>query len=322
MLSNFISKKPIGDLLAQDDTLAVISYTQSAGKNVTPLKLALMQEELDELDTVEVWRTNSPIIESGTSDNCTWRRSEDYLFVATTLPCDRTTSLQAISEQAYSKILGIINASDHTQLLRFWNIIPRINVGEGDTESYKQFCNGRLAAFNTFDIDENDYPSASAVGQLESGITIYAIASKFSPNHIGNPRQIDAFHYPRQYGPSSPSFARATLVSVDKYGQSKLLFISGTASILGHDSVHIGDLVGQLHTTNDNILYVLKEANFKRSDIESIRVYLRNAADFTQTKGIIENWYPNTNISITHADICRANLLVEIECFCRSSISN
>lgn len=320
MLSNFLSTKSIDTLLSEPNTLAVLEFKQRAAENAVSVKLATLQSDVDYAgNVVEVWQSCSDITASGTHGNCRWRCCDDYLFLAVDMACGPTDDLQMISEQAYLSILQTIQNSEYKKLLRFWNIIPRINVGAGDDENYKRFCNGRLAAFNEFEIADTEYPAASAVGHYGDGISVYAIATKLEPTHLGNPRQVDAFNYPRQYGPSSPSFARATSVSIpDKHNQ-QLFFVSGTASILGHDTVHLDDLAGQLHTTNDNILYLLKEAGFKRNDIHSLRVYLRDPADAAQTKATVESWYPDAQVVITHADICRANLLVEIECFCVSA---
>jgi len=179
--------------------------------------------------------------------------------------------------------------------------------------NYKRFCTGRLNAFRKFRLDDLQFPAASAVGHYVEGITVFALTAAQQPEHHANPRQVDAFKYPRQYGISSPSFARATTINID---QQRLCFISGTASILGHSTVHKDDLRLQLYTTNDNILYLLKETDFKRESIQTLRVYLRDPADYQQCKNIVTELYPNTHMIFTHADICREDLLVEIECFC------
>lgn len=317
MLDNFLSAKTPESLLSEPDTLAVIEFDQQAVDQAVPVRLSTLQSSSEHADKiVEVWKAPNAIINSGVSDNCHWRCSDDYLFLSVNLDCGTDDNPQEVSARAYQSILQTIKDSDYPHLLRFWNMVPRINVGAGDQENYKLFCNGRLAAFDQFGILESQYPAATAVGHYGDGITVYAMSSKLKPSHIANPRQVEAFDYPRQYGPSSPSFARATRLSNN---EQSIFFISGTASILGHDSVHIDDLHGQLHTTNDNILYLLKEAELKRSDIHSLRVYLRNPEDAAITQESIRSWYPDAHLVITHADICRADLLVEIECYCVSA---
>jgi chorismate lyase/3-hydroxybenzoate synthase len=214
---------------------------------------------------------------------------------------------------AYDELLTVLTTSPLATPIRFWNYVPAINKGEGDKENYKRFCSGRLAAFTKHGIEDADFPAASAVGHHQSGLTLCSLSANAQTQHHANPRQVDAFEYPRQYGPASPSFARATTLTI---GTTRLCFISGTASILGHSSVHQGDLRLQLHTTNDNILYLLEETGFHADHIQTARIYLRHRSDLDECKEIIERSYPQIELVFAEADICRRDLLVEIECFC------
>lgn len=313
MLSNSYSTHEPKLLLAEPDTLAVLEFSNTATSPRVPLLLA----KLDEHDSlVEVWKAPGETVLHGSGDSGNWSRSEHYQFVSVSLPNLSVDDLDSSTEEIYRAILKTIDESEYPQLVRFWNIIPFINRGDGDGENYKRFCAGRLAAFEAFSIGNMQFPAASAVGHYGDGITVYCLSTKHDPINIANPRQIDAFNYPRQYGPSSPSFARATTLTSNEKSPQNMCFISGTASILGHSSVHIGDLQGQLHTTNDNILYLLKETGFKRTDIKSARVYLRDPADLLEARTRIKAWYPEAELVFTHADICRDDLLIEIECFC------
>ena len=66
-----------------------------------------------------------------------------------------------------------------------------------------------------------------------------------------------------------------------------LLLVSGTASIVGHESMHPGDAVAQLHETLDNLDALLQRAATRSppapsraSDADSLlKVYLRRAGD-------------------------------------------
>ena len=313
MLSNFYSTQEPTLLLAEPDTLAVLEFSNTAVSPRVPLLLA----KLDQRDNlVEVWKAPGEKVLHGSSASCNWSRSEHYQFISMSLPNVSAQDLNASTEGIYRAILKTIDESDYPQLVRFWNIIPFINRGDGDGENYKRFCAGRLSAFKEFKVGDMQFPAASAVGHYADGITVYCLSTKHDPTNIANPRQINAYSYPRQYGPSSPSFARATTLTSGGKSSQNMCFISGTASILGHSSVHIGDLQGQLHTTNDNILYLLKETGFKRTDIKSARVYLRDPADLREARSTIKAWYPEAELVFTHADICRHDLLIEIECFC------
>jgi chorismate lyase/3-hydroxybenzoate synthase len=194
--------------------------------------------------------------------------------------------------------------------------MPKINLGEGDQEEYKKFCSGRLRAFSQLDLSQQQFPAASALGIHHSdnaaqGAVIYLLATRTPGQHHENPRQQPAYQYPRQYGPSSPSFARATSLPL----QSQCpIFISGTASIIGHDTKACGNLQEQLEITLDNIRFLLASIDPQASAPSAIRVYLRHAEDLLATQTYLYQQFAPADINIVHADICRANLLVEIEC--------
>ena len=100
------------------------------------------------------------------------------------------------------------------------------------------FNHGRKAAFDLLDFAPSRYPAATGVGSpAGSPLTVVVAASRVEPVALENPRQTSAYLYPRRYGPRSPAFARAMLLP-DCAGAT--LFISGTASIVGHESQHRG----------------------------------------------------------------------------------
>ena len=311
MLRNFFSTDTESALLAQTETLAVLRFAAGPGQTAPNIQML----ELPEPNSLEVWQLLGDEVSSGTHGECTWRRSAQLQFTSYSVDLQPDDDYCAVTQRAYSELLKCIDASPAPRLVRCWNFLPQINYGAGDDENYKRFCDGRLVAFNEFGVGDEQFPAASAVGHHRHGMTICVLScsADLSPVHHANPRQVDAFHYPRQYGKTSPSFARATTLET---ADQELCFISGTASILGHSSVHEGDLALQLYTTNDNILYLLEESGFAPTEIESLRVYLRNAEQFEECRRIVSAAYPGTEIVFAEADICRRELLVEIECFC------
>ena len=312
MLQNFTSTRSPEELLAEADSLAVLRFHQStdATQSLTDTRVELLGEAGD---SYEVWKAEGAQVEHGSEGNCAWARTNNLQFTAITAPLADGDDFEATAYAVYQELLSVIENCPHPELVRFWNYIPNINHGAGDSENYKRFCTGRLRAYSEHNLQDLQFPAASAVGHYGTGITVYALTASTSAEHHANPRQVDAFKYPRQYGPSSPSFARATTIELN---EQRLCFISGTASILGHSSVHQGDLRLQLYTTNDNILYLLKETGFKASQIRTLRVYLRHKSDLEACQRIVAELFPGTTVLYTHADICRADLLVEIECFC------
>lgn len=252
----------------------------------------------------EHWLTHEPPTAESNVNGCYLKSSNTLLFIAKALSADECEAITQHTNTAYTEILTLAQTQGYTHPIRFWNYLPRINQGTGDEELYKQFCLGRFQAFDALHIKACDYPAASALGHHGQGATIYGFFSTHAAQHIENPVQASAYHYPRQYGPKSPSFARATLFN-------NSLFISGTASVIGSDTVGEGDLQHQLEVTVQNIERIL--AQVPKSTLHSIKVYIRHAIDYETTRAFLEAQWPDVAALYTHADICRANLLVEIE---------
>lgn len=90
------------------------------------------------------------------------------------------------------------------------------------------------------------------------------------------------------------------------------MLVSGTASIVGHTSCHIGDLQAQLAEVWRN-LESLRETAGATQTI-AVRIYIRNAADYPAIRAFLDaQLAPDLATIYQHADICRAELLVEIE---------
>ncbi|MFK7829757.1 MAG: Rid family hydrolase [Congregibacter sp.] len=285
---------------------------ESAATPVEPVYTQLARLEGPE-NAIEVLQLDRPVTGRGNRDGVYWVSAENLQLSWVYVPEVAVDEVEDLSRDSYLKLLEQVHSSGFPELVRFWNFLPHINQGNGDRELYKRFCTGRLDAFNTCNVSEAKYPAASALGHYQAGMTIAVLSSHRAARHFHNPRQVDAYKYPRQYGPSSPSFARASLLQL---GSSSLYFVSGTASIVGHNSVHIDELEPQLETTADNIRCLLDEAGFAISDINLLRVYLRNVQDKAECARVLDGLFPRVETLYLHADVCRAELLVEIECIC------
>src|SRR5205807_5907658 len=132
------------------------------------------------------------------------------------------------------------------------------------TERYGSFCAGRYESFARHGYAlRTDLPAASAVGMRGRRYQAYFLASKSPGTQVENPWQVSAYDYPPQYGRRSPSFSRATVL---RDGGESLIFIAGTASIVGHETKHPGDVCKQTDETVRNIARVLDEARGSRAD--------------------------------------------------------
>lgn len=223
-------------------------------------------------------------------------------------------SLESLIEQAYRGIFDFLDGLPCPKPIRFWNYLPSINGDADGLERYRRFNIGRHDAFSdrlTLPIP----PVASALGSQDGTPVIYFLSAIEPAQTIENPRQVPAYDYPPVYGPRSPRFSRA---AVHDSGGVRSLLISGTASIIGHASVHPGDLVAQLGETLENLRLVTGEAE-RRGFTPSpagwaLKVYLRHAEDLETVRPIVEARF---GVGATYlylvADICRPDLLIEIE---------
>ena len=276
----------------------------------------------------EVWRVaDAPDAElsngSETQGSVQFRYCDGLLFGSVTVDEDQlsrggSAALHLATQSAYQEIFAVLHSTEHRHLIRVWNYLPEIN-GEADgDERYRHFNFARQSAFRKSGRSTvGTVPAASALGSpAGSPISIYFLASRQAPTMIENPRQTSAYHYPRKFGAYSPSFSRACVLG-ESGGTN--LFVSGTASIVGHETVHAGDVTAQTRETLANIEALLHEANRVVEagyslDRLKYKVYVRRPADLDAIASVLsENLLPSTSIVYLQADVCRADLLVEIE---------
>jgi hypothetical protein len=269
----------------------------------------------------EVWRC-SEAAESGRHDAVRFRRTHDTLFGCIAV-AERSggphSPLGEATVQAYRQMFAALDAERYPHLLRVWNYLPDINRNSHGLERYRQFNSARQHALRASGRAlSGNVPAASALGAApHSPLVVYFLAARVAPAFVENPRQLSAYHYPRRYGTHSPVFSRATLLRQDS---SVALLISGTASIVGHRSLHVGDSGAQTRETLTNIEALLDEANRTapgaRFTLRSLayKVYVRRPADLpviqSQLRGVLDE---GARVIYLQADICRQDLLVEIE---------
>ena len=228
--------------------------------------------------------------------------------------------LDEAAEAAYLGLLQFHATTPYRHVWRIWSFVADINAGVGDEERYKQFCLGRARAFAAVHatLPGIGYPAATAVGKpagARRSLQVCWLAGPEPGVEIENPRQLAAYRYPRRYGPAAPSFSRAMLVP------GPLLLVSGTASIVGHASMHPGDTIAQLHETLDNLDALLQHAGEvagrpapRLGPGSLLKVYLRHAEDAAPAvQELHARLGEELPLIILAADICRQELLIEIE---------
>lgn len=272
----------------------------------------------------ECWVSQTALpLHAGQSEGIAWRRCGDLLFglieidEATVLATPPCTPLQQAAHDAYARIFRLLDAQGLPHLWRLWNYMADINGQSHGLERYRQFNMGRGDAFEAGARSVvGRVPAACALGVASGPLTVAFLASATPTVPVENPRQVSAFLYPDRYGPRSPTFSRAALAHPP--GQ-EILFVSGTASIVGHETVHPGDVRAQTAESLDNIAAVLAEASlasrsgpFALPDL-GYRAYVRDPADLETVREVVEHRVEGAPVVYVQADVCRSDLLVEIE---------
>jgi len=271
----------------------------------------------------EVWVTEKPVTryQEGLMVGAF---NEDIFFGSMSVRLDGAEDLSSAAQRAFTSIFDFLQSSEYPNLIRVWNYFPWINSVEDGLERYRSFSVGRHEAFVRGQKNVEDSPAACALGSYGGPLVIYFIAARLAGLQIENPRQISAYSYPKQYGPRSPTFSRATMAFRD---DPRVLFVSGTASIIGHETVHHDSVGMQTRETLANIRAVIEQAALKgfpkvnyAKDL-ALKVYVRHERDIPVVMDIVREEYGHiSEVLALQADICRTDLLVEIEAVCWSGV--
>jgi hypothetical protein len=252
-------------------------------------------------------------------------------------------ALEARVAGAYRGVGALMKSHDR-HAVRFWNFIPQIHAQVADgRDRYMVFNAGRFHAFSDVygsrAIFARALPTASAVGISGGPLVIHALGDVAAGTPLENPRQVPAYSYSRRYGPLPPCFARATLTERDP-GEHWLL-IGGTASIIGEDSQHARDPHRQSLETFDNLAQLVATAGARvhaasvsaegetgTSDgtlplppaadpldaLTDLRVYFVHEEHAPLVRDLVLARFAHARrIEFIRADLCRTELLVEIE---------
>lgn len=308
-----------------DQVLGAVTYGRACEMN--PVSLGCVPlEVLPAGGCAETaWLSHGPFVDGQCGSLC-YRHNHVALFGYITLDeadfpsTGGRSALQQVSEAAYTAIFETLTTTGFRHLARCWNYLPRINADGGGMERYRQFNIGRQDAFVAAGrAHRAGAPSACALGTANGELVVYFIATHTEPLAIENPRQVSAYSYPQNYGPRSPTFSRASLLPLPGLD---VLFISGTASIVGHETVHEGDVVAQTAETLRNLEVLVEQAN-RRSAIGGfavrdlrMKIFVRHPEDQVAVADTLQcQLGSDLDVVWLRADICRAELLVEIEAF-------
>jgi hypothetical protein len=232
------------------------------------------------------------------------------------------------SENAFNTLSKILKKRSFpvNSIIRQWNYIEDIVGFDGDDQKYQEFNNVRSEFYGTC-FEEKGYPAATGIGMNRGGLIIEFVAIKsneFETSPVDNPGQIAAHSYSEDVligeeciVKTTPKFERARFMEM--FGK-KLIFISGTASIIGENTVGVDDPVKQTEITIQNIQQLYSEEVLKKisnklflSRYGHARVYIKKREHYSAIREVFETHFGDQPVVYIIADICRNDLLVEIE---------
>ena len=271
------------------------------------------------------WTKN--FIHEGENTACLFENGSTRFLIGNTvsnqnLPCQKN------SELAFSALDSLL-AKQHFEIqniVRQWNYLENILGYDNDQQRYQVFNNVRSDFYgNSF--EENGYPAATGIGMNRGGVIIEFVAvqsAEVNSKPVDNPDQISAHRYSEEVLvgeecmlKTTPKFERARYLAS---GENKIIMISGTASITGERTIGVGDAEKQTETTITNIQRLYSDEVLQQLSEQKLmpkyghaRVYVKNKMDFPVIKRTFRKAFGNLPVVYIIADICRDDLLVEIE---------
>ncbi len=264
----------------------------------------------------------------GTIEN----EQEKMLFVEGIPASDFSESVQQQSQEVFDKLDNLLTAYGYgvDDIVRQWNFIGSIVSYKNGKQNYQEFNDARTRYYAKGQW-KNGYPAATGIGAVGEGIIVGAIAFQKVGEGvkgvypIDNPLQVAAHIYSKRVlidddqnaMKSTPKFERAKLIET---ARGACCFVSGTAAIRGEESVDADSARSQTVKTIENIEYLVSKENLvcfgcKPYDLQYVKllVYVKRAEDYDEVRAVVEEYYPQIPIFYTIADVCRSELLVEIE---------
>ncbi len=220
-------------------------------------------------------------------------------------------------------------------VVRQWNFIGGIldeqNQDDNLVQTYQEFNDVRSLYYKKGNF-KHGFPSATGIGMDIPGIILQTISVSENPGikiiPINNPLQKPAHKYSDkelvgisdERTKTTPKFERAKAVLSDN---GLWLFVSGTAAIEGEASLENSNVEAQAVFTIDLISKLASKENLLAHGIdlqnknlvpETFRAYIKHESDYNMVRNVCNSFFGNIPGLVLVADICRKDLLLEIEC--------
>ena len=224
--------------------------------------------------------------------------------------------------------------SSFQRVVRTWFYLGGITEPEAGGQRYQELNRARTDFYQDIPFHCSSqagngsggvYPASTGIGVSGNGLVAGCMALETKRDDVlllqlENPQQTPAYAYGPEHSPQSPKFSRAVALVLGNYVTT---WVSGTASIVDSESRHLGDPEKQTAQTIDNIERLIAAENFASRgvkgagaslrDLAKIRVYLKRGEDLAKCRAICEQRFGSVPAIYVVADVCRPDLLVEIE---------
>ncbi|WP_347838326.1 hypothetical protein [uncultured Draconibacterium sp.] len=303
------------DMFGNDLLLSFISQPPLSCKII--VEAYYYDPELWDCQMIHEYGNHSALFRNGTTE-----------ILLGTVHANSNSNCRINAEKAFDELLEVLEIAQFpvNTIVRQWNYIEDILGYDEEEQRYQAFNDVRSDAYGEA-FDQEGYPAATGIGMNHGGVLVEFVAVKSKETvtrAIDNPEQVSAHHYSNEVlvgtacqSKTTPKFERARYF---RYRNRKMIFISGTASIIGEHTVGIGDATKQTEITIDNmerlyadqVLKTLPDA-LSRPQFGHARVYVKNRKDYAAIRKVVKGTFGNLQVVYIVADICRPDLLVEIE---------
>jgi len=222
---------------------------------------------------------------------------------------DTTQSREQQARATFERIIPALAEVDMTlnHIVRTWLYMDRI------LDWYDSFNQVRTKFFTENNVFEGIVPASTGIGVANACraamvADVLAIEPKTEDvkiEMVDSPLQGAAWDY-------GSSFSRGVEVAVP---DCRKLYISGTASITPDGATaHVGDIRKQIELTMDVVEAILKGRGMNWDDTSRAIAYFKDINDAPLYRAFcIKRDLPPFPVSLAHADVCRDDLLFEIE---------
>lgn len=232
-----------------------------------------------------------------------------YCLLGDLRPNDLTLSRKEQTRQAFEnmeKALALVNM-DFSHVVRTWIYLDHL------LQWYDDFNEVRNKFFQDRGVFDRMVPASTGIGVgnhagaalVTDVLAVKPKTDKVKIFAVPSPMQCPALDY-------KSSFSRAVEMQLPDHRQ---LFISGTASIEpGGATVHLGDTAKQIELTMEVVKAILVSRNMDWEHTTRAIAYFKDVADTHLLHRYCEvHNLPKMPIAIAHSNICRDDLLFEIE---------